>query len=193
MIELNPVRQRIADLTGRLRCAQGVSLTTTPRSSVWKKSTANSKAPTSGTTPSARRRWAASARSLDKTVNGIRELTEGLVGADELLELAEMEDDEDTAQAVVADVERYRARRRPARVPAHVLRQDGFALGLRRHPGRRRRHRGAGLGRDAAAHVPALGRVARLEDRAARSQRRRSGGHQVAPRSASRAITPTAG
>ena len=37
---------------------------------------------------------------------GSRRLTEGLTGAGELLELAEMEDDEDTAQAVVEDVER---------------------------------------------------------------------------------------
>jgi peptide chain release factor 2 len=44
---------------------------------------------------------------LDKTVNGIRSLTEGLVGAGELLELAEMEDDEATAQAVMADVDQY--------------------------------------------------------------------------------------
>jgi len=44
---------------------------------------------------------------LDKTVNGIRSLTDGLVGASELLELAEAEDDEATAQAVVDDVERY--------------------------------------------------------------------------------------
>jgi len=44
---------------------------------------------------------------LDKTVNGIRSLTEGLGGASELLDLAEAEDDEDTAQAVVDDVERY--------------------------------------------------------------------------------------
>ncbi len=44
---------------------------------------------------------------LDKTVNGIRNLKDGLVGAGELLELAEMEDDEDTAQAVVADVDQY--------------------------------------------------------------------------------------
>ena len=34
-------------------------------------------------------------------------MSEGLVGAEELLELAEMEDDESTAQAVVVDVERY--------------------------------------------------------------------------------------
>ena len=42
--------------------------------------------------------------SLDKVVNGIRELTESLGGAGELLELAEMEDDEDTARAVAEDV-----------------------------------------------------------------------------------------
>ena len=47
---------------------------------------------------------------LDKTVNGIREIDEGLAGAGELLELAEMENDEDTAQAVAADVERYAGR-----------------------------------------------------------------------------------
>ena len=40
-------------------------------------------------------------------MNGIRDLTDGLVGAGELLELAEMEDDEGTALAVVDDVERY--------------------------------------------------------------------------------------
>ena len=44
---------------------------------------------------------------LDKTVNGIRDLKDGLAGAGELLELAEMEDDEDTALAVVADVDRF--------------------------------------------------------------------------------------
>jgi len=44
---------------------------------------------------------------LEKVVNGISQLTEGLVGANELLELAEMEDDEGTALAVVDDVERY--------------------------------------------------------------------------------------
>ncbi len=43
---------------------------------------------------------------LDKTVNGIRELTDGLAGGNELLELAEMEDDEETAVAVVTDVDR---------------------------------------------------------------------------------------
>ena len=40
-------------------------------------------------------------------VIGARSLTEGLLGAEELLDLAEMEDDESTAEAVVVDVERY--------------------------------------------------------------------------------------
>ena len=44
---------------------------------------------------------------LDKTVNGLRDLKDGLGGAGELLDLAEMESDEDTALAVVADVDRY--------------------------------------------------------------------------------------
>ena len=44
---------------------------------------------------------------LDKTVNGLRDLKEGLASADELLDLAEMEADEDTALAVVADVDRF--------------------------------------------------------------------------------------
>ena len=44
---------------------------------------------------------------LDKTVNGIRDLKDGLGGANELLEMAEMEDDEETALAVVADVDRF--------------------------------------------------------------------------------------
>lgn len=44
---------------------------------------------------------------LDKTVNGIRNLKDGLGGAGELLDLAEMESDEDTALAVVADVDRF--------------------------------------------------------------------------------------
>ena len=47
--------------------------------------------------------------ALDKVVSGIRGLVDGLGGAEELLELAEMEDDESTAQAVVDDVERYAA------------------------------------------------------------------------------------
>ena len=44
---------------------------------------------------------------LDKTVHGIRDLKEGLGGAGELLDLAEMESDEEAAEAVVDDVDKY--------------------------------------------------------------------------------------
>ncbi len=44
---------------------------------------------------------------LDKNVNGIRSLTDGLTGAGELLDLAEIEGDEDTALAVVDDIDRF--------------------------------------------------------------------------------------
>ena len=40
-------------------------------------------------------------------MNGIRRLSEGLAAAAELLELAEAENDDETAQAVAADVDRY--------------------------------------------------------------------------------------
>jgi hypothetical protein len=63
---------------------------------------------------------------------------------------------------------------------------------VRRHPGRRRRHRGPGLGRDAAAHVPALVRVARLEDRTDGGAAATSPASSRRP-SGSRATTPTAG
>ncbi len=45
--------------------------------------------------------------SLEKNVNGIASLEDGLAEASELLDLAEGESDEETAQAVVADVEGF--------------------------------------------------------------------------------------
>jgi peptide chain release factor 2 len=47
---------------------------------------------------------------LDKIVNGIKTLTEGLSGADELLQLAAAENDEGTAHAVSADVDSLAAK-----------------------------------------------------------------------------------
>lgn len=47
---------------------------------------------------------------LEKIVGGIRDLSEGLVGAGELLDLAEGEDDEGTANAVVDDVAQFATR-----------------------------------------------------------------------------------
>ena len=49
----------------------------------------------------------------------------------------------------------------------------------RHHPSRRGRHRKPGLGRDAAAHVPALGGAARLRNRGHGPAGRRRRGHQI--------------
>jgi hypothetical protein len=130
---------------------------------------------------------------LDKTVNGIRDLKDGLGGAGELLELAEMEDDEETALAVVADVDRFEKGVEKLEFQRMFSGKMDRRQRLRRHPGRRRRHRSAGLGRDAAAHVPALGREQGLEDRADGSQRPAKWRASRAPPSGSRATTPTAG
>ncbi|MDI1253353.1 peptide chain release factor 2 [Thermomonas sp.] len=105
MIELNPIRARIADLIGRLDSLRGFLDYDAKRErleeverelenpDVWN--------------DSERAQALGRERSmLDKTVNGICELTDGLAGGNELLELAEMEDDEETALAVVTDVDR---------------------------------------------------------------------------------------
>jgi peptide chain release factor 2 len=57
----------------------------------------------------------------------------------------------------------HRETSRRARIPPHVQQPGRPAELLPRHPGRRRRHRGAGLGRHAAAHVPALLRAQGLQ------------------------------
>ncbi|HEY9400202.1 MAG TPA: peptide chain release factor 2 [Luteimonas sp.] len=106
MIELNPVRHRIADLSGRLDSLRGFfdydakveRLEEVNRElenpDVWN--------------DAARAQALGRERSLlEKNVNGIRDLSDGLAGASELLDLVEMEDDQDTANAVSEDVERY--------------------------------------------------------------------------------------
>ncbi|AXK71814.1 peptide chain release factor 2 [Lysobacter sp. TY2-98] len=106
MIELNPVRQRIADLRGRLDSLRGYL---DYDHKVERLEEVNRELESPDVWNDAERAQALGRErsSLDKVVNGIRNLTDGLVGANELLELAEMEDDEDTAKAVVDDVERY--------------------------------------------------------------------------------------
>ncbi|MFA5683503.1 MAG: peptide chain release factor 2 [Lysobacteraceae bacterium] len=105
MIETNPIHSRIDDLSGRLTALrryldydrQVERLEEVSREledpSIW-----NNAERAQGL---GRERAA-----LERVVVGIRELSEGLAGAEELLELAEAENDEETAQAVVEDVER---------------------------------------------------------------------------------------
>ena len=102
----------------------------------------------------------------------------GLDEAAELLELAEADADEGMVRVGRAGPGRHRGELEQARIPAHVPGRDGRAQRLPRHPGRRRRHRGPGLGQMLHAHVPALGREARLQDRGDRRHRRRGRRHQ---------------
>ncbi|PTN53708.1 peptide chain release factor 2 [Stenotrophomonas panacihumi] len=106
MIELNPVRQRIADLKGRLDALRGYL---DYDSKVERLEEVNRELESPDVWNNAERAQALGRErsSLEKVVIGISTLTEGLTGGEELLELAEMEGDESTAEAVVADVERY--------------------------------------------------------------------------------------
>ncbi|WP_158986170.1 peptide chain release factor 2 [Lysobacter panacisoli] len=106
MIELNPVRQRIADLKGRLDALRGYL---DYDSKVERLEEVNRELESPDVWNDAERAQSLGRErsSLEKVVGGIRTLTDGLIGADELLELAEMEDDEGTALAVVDDVERH--------------------------------------------------------------------------------------
>ncbi|WP_143814083.1 peptide chain release factor 2 [Novilysobacter spongiicola] len=106
MIELNPVRQRIADLTGRLDALRGY-LDFDAKVERLEEVTRELENPDIWNDAERAQSLGRERASLEKVVNGIRELTDGLAGAGELLELAEMEDDESTAQAVVDDVEGY--------------------------------------------------------------------------------------
>ncbi len=89
-------------------------------------------------------------------------------------------------------------RSRPIERELERLQEDALFTGeydarrRRRHdPRRHRRHRRAGLGRDPAAHVPALGGRPRLQDGARRGEPGRGGGPQVGDLHRRAARTPT--
>ncbi|MCR6627556.1 MULTISPECIES: peptide chain release factor 2 [Pseudoxanthomonas] len=106
MIELNPIRQRIADLQDRLASLRGYLDYDAKRERL-EEVNRELESPDIWNNAEYAQQLGRERSLLDKTVNGIRDIEDGLTGAGELLELAEMENDEDTASAVVADVERY--------------------------------------------------------------------------------------
>ncbi|HEY5614337.1 MAG TPA: peptide chain release factor 2 [Lysobacter sp.] len=106
MLELNPVRQRIADLKGRVDSLRGY-LDYDGKVERLEEVNRELESPTIWNDPDRAQTLGRERSALEKVVIGARSLTEGLLGAEELLELAEMEDDASTADAVVADVERY--------------------------------------------------------------------------------------
>ncbi|MCE7031322.1 peptide chain release factor 2 [Lysobacter sp. GX 14042] len=109
MLELNPVRQRIADLQGRLEALRGY-LDYDSKCERLEEVERELESPDVWNDAARAQALGRERAALDKVVNGIRELVEGLSGAVELLELAQMEDDEDTAQAVAEDVDGYERR-----------------------------------------------------------------------------------
>ncbi|MGQ4583676.1 peptide chain release factor 2 [Lysobacter sp. F60174L2] len=103
MIELNPVRQRIVDLKGRLDALRGY-LDFDAKVERLEEVNRELESPDVWNDADRAQALGRERASLEKVLS-IGSLTEGLASAEELLELAEMENDESTAQAVVDDVD----------------------------------------------------------------------------------------
>ncbi|TLY50800.1 MAG: peptide chain release factor 2 [Gammaproteobacteria bacterium] len=104
MIETNPIHARIADLQARIASLRGY-LDYETKSERLEEVSRELENPNIWDNPERAQQLGKERATLDKIVNGIRELTDGLVGADELLQLADAENDEGTAVAVSADVD----------------------------------------------------------------------------------------
>ncbi|MBO1746677.1 peptide chain release factor 2 [Stenotrophomonas sp. SI-NJAU-1] len=108
MIELNPVRQRITDLTDRVLSLRGY-LDYDAKKERLEEVTRELESPDVWNNAEYAQNLGRERSSLEKTVGGIATVLEGLSDATELLELAESEQDEDTALAVVADLDKHQA------------------------------------------------------------------------------------
>ncbi|MDL5366930.1 peptide chain release factor 2 [Xanthomonas sp. NCPPB 2654] len=108
MIELNPIRHRIADLSDRVLSLRGF-LDYDVKKERLEEVTRELENPDVWNDPERAQGLGRERSNLEKTVGGIASVLDGLNEALEFLELAESEDDEDTALAVVADVERFQA------------------------------------------------------------------------------------
>ncbi|WP_139103656.1 peptide chain release factor 2 [Stenotrophomonas maltophilia] len=108
MIELNPVRQRITDLTDRVLSLRGY-LDYDAKKERLEEVTRELESPNVWNNAEYAQNLGRERSSLEKTVGGIASVLDGLADATELLELAESEQDEDTALAVVADLDKHQA------------------------------------------------------------------------------------
>ncbi|MCU1065700.1 MULTISPECIES: peptide chain release factor 2 [Stenotrophomonas] len=108
MIELNPVRQRITDLTDRVLSLRGY-LDYDAKKERLEEVTRELESPDVWNNAEYAQNLGRERSSLEKTVDGIASVLDGLNDATELLELAESEQDEDTALAVVADLDKHQA------------------------------------------------------------------------------------
>ncbi|HBN52907.1 MAG TPA: peptide chain release factor 2 [Stenotrophomonas sp.] len=108
MIELNPVRQRITDLTDRVVSLRGY-LDYDAKKERLEEVTRELESPDVWNNAEYAQNLGRERASLEKTVLGIASVLDGMVECGELLDLAESEQDEDTALAVVADLDKYQA------------------------------------------------------------------------------------
>ncbi|PWB22712.1 peptide chain release factor 2 [Stenotrophomonas sp. SPM] len=108
MIELNPVRQRITDLTDRVVSLRGY-LDYDAKKERLEEVTRELESPDVWNNAEYAQNLGRERSSLEKTVGGIAAVLDGLTDATELLELAESEQDDDTALAVVADLDKHQA------------------------------------------------------------------------------------
>ncbi|WP_313398487.1 peptide chain release factor 2 [Stenotrophomonas sp.] len=108
MIELNPIRQRITDLTDRVLSLRGY-LDYDVKKERLEEVTRELENPDIWNNPEYAQTLGRERSMLDKTVTGIADVLDGLSEATELLELAESEQDEDTALAVVADLDKFQS------------------------------------------------------------------------------------
>ncbi|MCG8276871.1 MULTISPECIES: peptide chain release factor 2 [Stenotrophomonas] len=108
MIELNPVRQRIADLTDRVVSLRGY-LDYDVKKERLEEVTRELENPDIWNNAEYAQNLGRERSLLEKTVVGIASVLDGMTECSELLELAESEQDEDTALAVVADLDKYQS------------------------------------------------------------------------------------
>ncbi|MEO8802916.1 MAG: peptide chain release factor 2 [Rudaea sp.] len=104
MIETNPIHFRIADLTSRVSSLRGYLDYDVKRERL-EEVTRELENPNVWENPERAQQLGRERAQLDKIVNGISHLNGGLKNADELLELAESEQDEGTALAVSNDLD----------------------------------------------------------------------------------------
>ena len=117
--------------------------------------------------------------SLEDALSGIGKVERELEDNVGMIELGEAENDEGVVDRSRSRAENPQEGSRAPRARSAAQRRGRPVQFLSRSPCRRRRHRKPGLGLDAAAHVYALGREARLQDRISRRDPGRRSRHQI--------------
>ncbi|WP_134980234.1 peptide chain release factor 2 [Xanthomonas axonopodis] len=108
MIETNPIRQRITDLNDRVLSLRGY-LDYDAKKERLEEVSRELESPDVWNDAERAQALGRERSMLEKTVLGIADVLSGLADAGDLLELAESEQDEDTAVVVIADLDTYQA------------------------------------------------------------------------------------